>query len=291
MSKIRVHRACTIAAAIVLAVLLCAPPAWSQILHGSIVGNIKDPSDAAVAGARVTITEKQTGQVREATTNESGSFSFPTLTPGVFELRVQKDGFRSATQSVVTVTINSVTRVDVGMQLGAVAESIQVTAATAALQTDRAEVRAEMTGKTLVNLPVSTGRNYQQLFRTLPGFRPPTNAHSVPTNPSRGLTFNANGTSYSINNTRIDGASSIAPWLPHVTGFVPTLESIETVNVVSNSFDAEQGLAGGAAINVSIKSGTNEIHGSAFEGYSGNALKAKNFFLPCGPGQSEAGCQ
>src|SRR2546425_1185749 len=92
----------------------------------------------------------------------------------------------------------------------------------------------------------------------LPGFRPPSNAHSVPTNPSRALTFNVNGVSYSINNTRIDGAANNAPWLPHISAFVPTLEAVETVNVVTNSFDAEQGLAGGAAVNVQIKGGTNE---------------------------------
>jgi len=97
------------------------------------------------------------------------------------------------------------------------------------------------------------------------------------------LTFNVNGVSQSINNTRIDGASSISPWLPHITAFVPTLDAIDTVNVVTNSFDAEQGLAGGAAVNVQIKSGSNDLHGSFFEYYSGNALKAKPWILP--PGQ------
>ena len=72
--------------------------------------------------------------------------------------------------------------------------------------------------------------NYQQLFRIIPGFRPPSKAHSVPTNPARALTLNVNGVSYSINNTRIDGASSNSPWLPHVSSFVPTLDAIETVN-------------------------------------------------------------
>jgi hypothetical protein len=163
-----------------------------------------------------------------------------------------------------------------------VAETVSVSAQAAQLQTDRAEVRSEITATQFANLPVSGGRNYQQLFRTLPGFRPPTNSHSVPTNPARALTFNVNGASQSINNTRIDGASSLQPWLPHNTAFVPTLESLETVNVVTNSFDAEIGLAGGAAVNVQIKSGTNDFHGSAFEYYSGNRLLAKNFFLPVG---------
>ena len=105
------------------------------------------------------------------------------------------------------------------------------------------------------------GRNYQQLFKTLPGFTPPADAHSIPSNPSRALVFNVNGASDSSNNTRIDGVSTTNVWLPHVAAYVPALESLETVNVVTNSFDAEQGLAGGSAINVQIKSGTNQLTG------------------------------
>lgn len=269
--------------ALVVALLGVSIQAHAQILYGSLVGNVKDQSDASVAGARVTITHKQTNQVRDSLSNDSGAFSFPTISPGAYEVKVSKEGFRSATQDAVTVSINSVTRADVVLQLGAVAETVHVSATTASLQTDRSEVRSEIVGTSLVNLPVSAGRNYQQLFKTLPGFRPPTNAHSVPTNPSRALTFNVNGASQSINNTRIDGASSIAPWLPHATAFVPTIEAIETVNVVTNSFDAEQGLAGGAAINVQIRSGSNDLHGSLFQYHTNNNLKAKNFFLP--PGQ------
>jgi hypothetical protein len=162
------------AAALFLVVGLSVPTAWSQLLNGSLVGNVKDPSGAAVAGARVSVTEKQTGASRETTTNDQGAYSIPTLTPGVYDLRIQKEGFRTTTQSDVTVSINTVTRADLSMQLGAVTESIQVTAGIAALQADRAEVRSEMTAKAFSNLPVSTGRNYQQLFRTLPGFRPST---------------------------------------------------------------------------------------------------------------------
>lgn len=272
----------TITIAVLSGLLLSLQPAPAQILYGSIVGNVKDPSDAAVINAKVTIVNKETRQAREAVTNEAGAYSFPTLNPGPYELRVTKEGFRTATESEVLVTINSVARVDVTLVIGSVAEAVEVNASAVLLQTDRSEVRSEIESTQFENLPVQPGRNYQQLFKTLPGFRPPTNAHSVPTNPSRALTFNVNGASYSINNTRIDGASSIAPWLPHATAFVPTLEAIQTVNVVTNSFDAEQGLAGGAAINVQIKTGSNALHGALFESHTNNDLKAKNFFLPQG---------
>jgi hypothetical protein len=262
--------------------LLMSSAAHAQILYGSLVGNVRDASDAAVAGAGVIITNAQTNQTRQAATNDFGAYSLPTLEPGTYTVRVSKPGFSTFNQTDVVVSINNVTRVDVKLSLGAVTETVNVTGQTAALQTDRSEVRAEVTSTSLQNLPVAIGRNYQQLFRTIPGFRPPSNAHSVPTNPARALTFNVNGVSYSINNTRIDGAASNSPWLPHISAFVPTLEAVETVNVVTNSFDAEQGLAGGAAVNVQIKSGTNSLHGGVFESHTDNHLKAKPFFLPVG---------
>ena len=256
-------------------------PAAAQTLYGEIVGNVRDASDAAVAGASVVITNTKTTQSRQTVTNEVGGYNLPTVEAGTYTIRVAKEGFSAAVQEV-TVSINTVTRVDVSLKVGAVTETVNVNAETALLQTDRTEVRAEISSVSLENLPVTVGRNYQQLLRTVPGFRPPSNAHSVPSNPARALTFNVNGASYSINNTRIDGAANNAPWLPHISAFVPTLEAIDTVNVVTNSFDAEQGLAGGAAINVQIKSGTNNMHGSAFSYHTDNHLKAKPFFLPAG---------
>ncbi len=265
-----------------LLVAMLQLPAPAQILYGSIVGNVTDATGAAVPGATVKVTNLSTGTVRQVSANEIGAYSVPTLQAGTFTVHVTSSGFRPAEVTNVIVTINTVTRTNVSLELGQVTESITVTDAAASLQTDRAEVRAEVTTKQLVNLPVPPGRNYQALFATLPGFTTPENAHSVPSNPSRALRFNVNGTSGSNNNTRIDGASSTNIWLPHMTAYVPALESIETVNVVTNSFDAEQGLAGGAAVNVQIKSGTNEIHGSAFEYHNNNKTKAKNFFIPAG---------
>ncbi|MBI3695010.1 MAG: TonB-dependent receptor [Acidobacteria bacterium] len=268
---------------LVLAVaLLSAPAANAQVLYGSIVGNVKDATEAAAAGTTVTVINKETNQSRQTTTDEVGSYSFPTLQPGTYDIRVGKEGFSTFTKQDVVVTLNSITRVDVTLKVGAITESVTVAAEVAALQTDRSEVRAEIVSREIVNLPVPLGRNYQQLFRTLPGFAPPANAHSIPTNPSRSLAFNVNGTSRSSNNTRLDGASSTTIQLPHITAYVPSLEAIETVNVVTNSFDAEQGLAGGAAVNVQTRSGTNDFHGAVFEYNTVQALKAKPFFLPQG---------
>ncbi len=266
------------------ALLALAAPyaAHAQVLYGSIVGNVTDASDAAISGATVTVTNPETNLVRQTTTNDTGAYNLPSLQAGNYVVKVTKEGFTAFTQQQVQVTINTVTRADAKLTVGGVTESVTVSADVATLQTDRSEVRAEIVSKQLVDLPVPLGRNYQQLFRTLPGFAPPANAHSVPTNPSRALAFNVNGASRSSNNTRIDGASSTVIQLPHIVAYVPSLESIETVNVVTNSFDAEQGLAGGAAISLQTRSGTNDLHGAVFEYHSDQRMKAKPFFLPAG---------
>ena len=270
-----------LATAVILTVA-CAPCSWGQILYGSLVGNVTDPSQAAVAGASVTITNQGTGAKRSLITNNDGSYAFVNLDPGEYKVEISKDGFRQHTVNDVAISINAITRVDATLRLGAVTETIEVSGAALALQTDRADIRFDLSSKALANLPLPPGRNYQQLFVTLPGFAPPENAHSIPANPSRGLRMYVNGTTSNTVNTRIDGASSTNIYIPHIAGYVPSLEAIETVNVVSSSFDAEQGLAGGAAINVQIKSGTNEFHGSVFAYHNNNRTKAKPFFLPQG---------
>ena len=250
----------------------------AQVLYGSLVGNVTDESGAAIPGATVTVTHKETGASREAVADSTGAYRFANLQSGTYTVTVKIEGFRTFTRSDIPVTLNNVTRADAALQVGALTESVTVTGERPLLQTDRAEVRSELKAVELVNLPVALNRNYQYMFRTLPGFTPPAEAHSVPSNPSRALVFNVNGASRSSNNIRIDGVSTTNIWLPHVAAYVPALESLDTVNVVTNSFDAEQGLAGGSAINVQIKSGTNDLHGSGFEYHSNDALRTNNYF-------------
>jgi hypothetical protein len=241
------------------------------------VGTVLDPTGAAVPSATVTATNKETGQQRTTQTNSAGGYTFVAVQPGNYEVKVTASGFRTVTEPSIAVSANLATRSDFAMQVGNVSESITVEATTAALQTESANVRGEVTGKTLINVPVPVGRNYQNMLITIPGFSPPSNAHSIPTNPSRALQSNVNGAPTAGVNVRLDGASSQQTWLPHISAYVPSLEAIETVNVVTNSFSAEQGLAGGASVNVQIKSGTNEFHGSAFWYNNNNAMLAKPF--------------
>ena len=149
-------------------------------------------------------------------------------------------------------------------------------------------MRTEVTSTQLANLPTPLGRSYENLLVTVPGLSPPSNQHSVAVNPARGLTFSAMGTTRNSNSVRIEGAIANSPWLPHVTAYVPALEAIDTVSVVTGSFDADLGLSGGSAVNLQMKSGSNVLHGSAFEYHSDNALKAKPYFLPLGQRKPKA---
>ncbi len=254
----------------------------AQVLYGSLVGNVTDASGAAVANVQVSVTHVQTGQKRQAETTGQGVYNLVAVPSGVYVVEFAGAGFATARKEGVEVSINNVTRVDQTLQVGAVTESVQVSAQSAALQTDRAEVRREIGSRSLVNLPVPPGRNYQQLLLTVPGVSPPQNAGSNIANPSRALVYNVNGTSSMGNGIRVDGTATNGVWLPWYAAHVPSIESIENVNVVTNSFDAEQGLAGGSAVNVQIKSGTNQLHGSAFEFHNNQHLQANRFFNPLG---------
>jgi hypothetical protein len=238
------------------------------------VGDLKDATGASVPGATIVVTNKGTGLTREAVTDTAGHYNLPDLPAGVYSLKASQQGFKAFEQTAVTVSINSVTRVDVTLEVGALGDTVTVSAERPRLQTDTAEVHQSLVAAEISNYPVPLGRNYQQIYRMLPGFAPPINSHSIPTNPARSLEFTVNGTSDDQNNTRIDGVSTTHVQLPHVVSYIPTLESIDQVNIVTNSMDAEQGLAGGAAVNVVTKSGTNDLHGAGFEYFTNQHLKA-----------------
>ena len=273
----------------ILAILLAfSSNASAQVLYGSLVGNVKDASGSAVPDSEISIKDSATGLSRQAKSNESGNFQFPTVPGGTYEIKISKAGFTTYSSKDVNVSTNSVSRVDASLTIGAVSESISVNAAPAQLQTDRAEVRSEITSKQFENAPLPPGRNYTQMFKVLPGFTFPRNGNGPSVDPSRAALYNVNGASQQSNAVRIEGSGVNQIWLPHLPGYTPALEAIETVNVTTNSFDAETGLAGGAAINVSIKSGTNALHGSLFEYHNSNATKAKPFFLPAGERKPKA---
>ena len=249
------------------------------MLYGSLIGNVTDPSSGAVAGAAVSATNSRTGQVLDAATDERGIYAFRLLQEGAYDLRITASGFAGFSRTGITISINTVNRVDVQLQVGGVNESVTVNAESAILQSDKADVHVDFQTKQLTNLPLSGYRNYQTLLDLAPGATPSRFQNTLIATPGRALTTNVNGLDRFSNTTRVDGAPNVDPWLPSHTLSVPPVESIETVNITTGSFDAEDGTAGGGALTVTTKSGTNQFHGVAFEDHNNNAMAAKNFFF------------
>ena len=282
------HWKCASILAALLAASLSVSPAAAQVLYGSAVGTLQDQTGAVITGAAVTMTNKETGASREAASDNEGRYTFANLAAGSYDLKVTAPGFRTFTQTAVQISINTVTRVDVRLELGALGEQVTVQAEAVALQTDKSDVRSEVTSQAVGNLPLAAYRNFQNLIDLVPGATPANFQNSVGSTPARALTTNINGTARNSNNARVDGATNVFIWLPHHMVYVPPVESISTVNITTGSFDAEQGMAGGAAVTVATKSGTNEFHGSAFHYHDNQRLKTRNFFLPPTSGKAKS---
>jgi hypothetical protein len=270
-------RSIPLLAALALAPAL-SPPVSAQVLYGSVVGTVEDPSGAVVPNAKITLTSRATGQVREVQADEQGRYTIVNLLAGTYEMTVTAPGFRTLNRPGIEVTINSVTRVEARLEVGQLSEQVTVSAAVAALQTDRSDTRAEISSKTVVELPLANYRNYQSMINLVPGATPAAFQNSMGASPQRSLTTNVNGTNRNNNNTRVDGAINVYIWLPHHTLYNPPVESIDTVNISTSSYDAEQGMAGGAAVTVATKSGTNDLHGSAYWYHDNQHLYARPYF-------------
>jgi len=264
-------------AAIVILTAAGPNPSSAQVLYGSIVGTTEDPTGAVVPGATVTLTSATTGATREVKADDQGRYSILNVLPGIYSLKFTAQGFRTLTRTGVEVTANAVTRVDVRLEVGQITEQVTVSAQAAILQTDKSETRAEIPTDAIVRLPLPNFRNYQSLIDLVPGATPSAFQNTYMSAPGRALTTNVNGTNRNNNNTRVDGATNIFIWLPHHVAYVPPAESIETVSVTTSAYDAEQGMAGGAAITVITKSGTNDLHGVAFWYHDNQHLKARNY--------------
>ena len=170
-----------------LAFFACAPASSAQVLFGSIVGNVIDASGAGVPEAGVKVTEISTNESRTALTNDAGVYNLTTVTAGTYQIEIAKTGFRSFVTSNVVVNQNNVVRVDAQLQVGVQTEVVEVTAEAAVLQTDRADVHAEVGTQALENLPQPT-RTYEGLIQLVPGATPPNGQLAGGTNnPSKSM--------------------------------------------------------------------------------------------------------
>ncbi|SRR6266536_138616 len=276
------HAQLTSLLGLLLLALLCTVSAYGQVLYGSLTGTVEDSSGAAVSGAKVVALNVSTGVTHSATSDASGIYRFTTLLPGAYKITISAPNFASQVTENVRVSVNTVARVDGRLKVAQANENVTVTTEAPLLQTDRADLHTDLSAAEIRSLPAisSEGKSFQALYKIIPGASLPMENNSAGGNPQRAMTSNVNGQSSQGNNTRIDGVQDAYPWLPNNIAYVPPTDAIETVNVVTNSFDAEQGNAGGAVVNVQIKSGTNQFHGDAHELHTDNQLINLNYFQP-----------
>ena len=261
--------------------LLCfALSSFGQAVNATLLGIVTDASGAVVPNAKVTITEVNTGVSRSGQTNESGNYTFPDLPPGQYSVTVEAAGFKKETRRDIALAVNSTHRVDIQLQPGEVTETIEITGAAPALQTDRADTGRNIDTMVVSELPVLvSNRNYQALLALVPGTSPPTEEHSQFFNASDSLQTEVNGAPRVSNNYQIEGIDD-----NERTGLlqvlIPPLEAIQTVDISTSNHSVDLGRGAGAVTNVILKSGTNQFHGSLYEFVQNGDFDARNFFQP-----------
>ena len=243
---------------------LLPTPTAGQALYGSVTGTITDAQGSAVPGASVSLRNEATGLEMGTVTDETGTYTLRNVAGGTYTLKASLQGFKEFVQTGVPVIVGGIARINGKLEIGALSESVTVTSEATILKTDKADVSVDLRPEDVTNLPLNQYRNYQTLLNLVPGATPPVFQNAQTDTPGRALSTNINGANRNNNVTRIDGAASINVWLPHHVGYVAPVETIENVNISTNSFDAAQGMTGGAATAVQTKSGTNNIRGSAF---------------------------
>ena len=267
-----------VAVILLAALLLTSPWASAQVLYGGVTGQVTDQQGGALPGVTVTATNTGTTTKYEEVTDAQGLFTFRNLPPGTYDVAGSLTGFKELRQTNLKVSAGNPIRIDLKLEIGAMSETVNVVSDTTILQTVKAELSTELSSKDVTSLPLNGYRNYQTLLNLVPGATPTQFQNAEIDSPARSLRTWVNGTQPNANTTRVDGAVSVNVWLPHHAMYVQSAESIDTVNVATNSFDADTGMAAGASQTVITKSGTNQLRGSAFLYWNGDSLNTNTYF-------------
>ncbi len=262
--------------------LLAAASVGAQSTTQSIQGLVTDPSGAIVVGATVTITNVRTGVSTAQKTNNSGNYSFPLVPVGDYDIKVEMEGFKTETVHGVRVETAAQVRQDFVLQVGNVTETVEVSAAAVTLNTENATVGGVIENKRIIELPLN-GRNVVQLAVLVPGVQfglrtgLADGLAGFPI-PGQGFSVSANGQREIHQVVSLDGVDAKDPRI-HITNFVPSIEAIEEFKIQTNAFTAEYGFGGGAYVNITMKSGTNDFHGTLFHFLRNEKLDAEDYFL------------
>lgn len=263
---------------VMLATLNLSHLAYGQAVSATLLGNIGDQTGAVVQNAKVTITEEKTGVSYTKQTNASGNYEFPNIPPGVYDVKVEQNGFKTSESRNIEVVVNSSVRVNLTLMAGSTTQQVVVQSQGAILQTDRADVTETLGSREVVDLPnVGENQNFQSLTALVPGVSAAFHDEGPAFDAQESEGFEVNGQSELANNLQFEGIDD-----NERTGllqvYLPAAQAIQTVNVSTSNYAPEFGRAGGAVTNVTLKSGTNSLHGSGYEYNEISALQAKSYF-------------
>lgn len=266
----------------ILTLVVCAF-AFAQSDNSTVLGTVKDPSGSVVSGCKVTLSNVLNGTQQFAATNSSGNYEFLNVRLGEYTVKAEAPGFKLSTAAQFAVTVNAHQRVDFTLEVGQTTENITVSAAAAILETDSSNRSQVINNREILNLPLN-GRAYADLTLLVPGVR--KSMLQDQSLASREASYNVNGQRAESNNFVLDGVDNNAYGTSN-QGFSNqvvqiTPDAVAEYRVETNNFSAEYGHASGAVVNASTKSGTNQIHGSAWEFLRNTSLNAVGFFQPVG---------
>jgi hypothetical protein len=268
--------------AISLLILLRGSSLLAQYTTASLGGAVTDATGAVVPGTSVTVRNTETGFTQNTSSSVTGAFLFPRLPVGSYRLKIEKEGFAAYERTGITLTVDQSATVDVALQLGNVTDTVRVTAETELVTTRTAAAGQVVTQVPIVELPLN-GRRPERLMYLAAGTvdlgrdscRICGQGGVYPNEETAGVNGNGQGQV----NFQMDGADHNDTYLNTSLPF-PNPDAIQEFNLLSSNFSAEYGNAAGGVVNIVTRSGTNQIHGSAFEFLRNGALNARQFFAP-----------
>ncbi|HWE49896.1 MAG TPA: carboxypeptidase regulatory-like domain-containing protein, partial [Bryobacteraceae bacterium] len=252
--------------------------AFGQRDLGTITGTVTDPSGSAIASAKITANNDATGVASTSVTTDTGSYTIPAVQPGTYTISVEAAGFQKAVQKGVLVSPGVTTTASLALQVGNASQTIEVTAAAPLLQTESPAIGESLSSQQVAELPLGGQRTFTFLARLSPGVLPPENGARA----SLGGDFSANGVrSTGENNFLINGVDNNVNVIDFInqTSFVigPSVDAIGDMQIISNGAGPEYGRAAGGVVDITIKSGTNQVHGTLFEVFQNTILDANRW--------------
>lgn len=263
--------------------LLAAVPSFAQFDTAEVLGTVRDKTGAVVPKAAVTLLNVATGIQAKTGADDSGNFTFSNVKVGTYKVTAEAKGFSTEVASGITVNVGARQRVDFSLAVGAVSETVEVTGAAAALETDSSEHGQVINGAAIVELPLN-GRNYADLALLAANVvKSPIAVSFSPSGTPREGSFNVNGMRSTYNNFLLDGLDNNAYGTSNQSYSSQLVQAspdaLAEFKVITSNYSAEYGRVGGAILNAVMKSGTNQFHGTAYEFLRNTALNATGFLF------------